>query len=111
MGMNGTITLVSNKDGGCSRKVKIASGMTHSEVFHSELGPEADPDKYTIMVGGKTIEDPKKVTVKDGDFVVIVPKEIKGNDGDFNAFIIRVKRSFWSKKRLVLKITEYGKDI
>lgn len=77
--MNGTITLVSNKDGGQSRKVKIAAGMTLAEVFHSELGCEVDPKKFGIMVNGKTVERPKSCDVKDGDFVVIVPSQIKGN--------------------------------
>lgn len=78
MGMNGEITLVSNKGRGSSRTVKIVVGMSAQDVFYAELGIE-DPSKYSVLVDGEHVKDPSKHKLKDGAFVVIVPLQIKGN--------------------------------
>ena len=77
MGMNGTITLVSNKGAGSSRKVQIVEGMTAKDVFYAELGI-TDPKGYTVLVKGKVVKDPTKCNLHDGDFVIIVPTDLKG---------------------------------
>ena len=79
MAMNGSITLVSTKGSGSTRKVRVATGTTLAEVLTGELGVEVDPDKYTIVVNSKEVTNPRTVKVADGDFVIIVPSAIKGN--------------------------------
>ena len=78
MAMNGTITLVSNKDDGRTTKPQIPAGMTIRELIAAELGM-VDPDKFQINVNGKTVTDRDSVSLQDGDFVIVIPKQVKGN--------------------------------
>jgi len=78
MAMNGTITLVSNKDDGRTTKPQIPVGMTIRELIAAELGM-VDPDKFQINVNGQTVTDRDSVSLQDGDFVIVIPKQVKGN--------------------------------
>lgn len=79
MGMNGYITLVSNKGTGSSRKVQIVTGMTIKEVIYAELGLK-DPAKYLVLLNAKKCTE-FGTKLKDGDFVNIIPTDVKGNAG------------------------------
>ena len=76
MGMNGKITLVSNKGEGSTRKVTIAEGMTAQEVLYAELGIQ-DPDKWLVVLNGSTITNLTGHPLHDGDFIIIVPTNVK----------------------------------
>jgi len=77
MGMNGKITLVSNKGTGSTRVVQIAKGMTAQEALYGELGIQ-NPKNLSVVVNGEPVPEPSKCVLKDGDFVIIVPSNMKG---------------------------------
>lgn len=78
MGMNGTITLVSTKGGGCTKKVTVPVGMTAKECIYAELGV-VDPATFIVTINGTAVKDPAKATLKDGDFVIVTPTNVKGS--------------------------------
>jgi sulfur carrier protein ThiS len=81
MAMNGTITLVSNRDGGKSTNPTVAKGTTVKSMLYAEWGASVDPDKHMVVLNGKVVPSDKldSTTLKDGDFVMITPTQIKGN--------------------------------
>ena len=81
MAMNGTITLVSNRDDGRMTKPTIAKNTTVKEMLFAEMGASVDPDKHRVMINGKTIEGSALSTtnLKNKDFVVISPLNVKGS--------------------------------
>jgi len=81
MAMNGTITLISNAEGGKARTLKIVAGMTLSEIFHGDAGID-DPDKFTVWLNMKVVKDIKTTKPTAGDTVIITPKQVKGNQGN-----------------------------
>jgi len=78
MALNGTITLVSNANGGEITKPRVATGTNLQTLIAAEFGLDGvDPEKFQFVVNG-TVAD-MNTKLKDGDFIVISPKAVKGN--------------------------------
>jgi len=78
MAMNGTITLVSNRDKGRMTTPQIPADMSLNSLIAAELGL-VDPDNFAITVDGETVKDRKSFSLKNGQFVIITPINVKGN--------------------------------
>jgi len=78
MAMNGTITLVSNRDKGRMTKPQIPADMNLDSLIAAELGL-VDPANFAITVDGETVKDRKSFKLKSGQFVIITPTNVKGN--------------------------------
>jgi sulfur carrier protein ThiS len=80
MTMNGTITLVSNRDKGQMTNPSIPTNMSLESLLHAELGV-VDPDKFQVVVDGTAVnkKDLSTHKLKGGEFVIIVPLNVKGN--------------------------------
>lgn len=79
MAMNGTVTLVSNQNGGQISTPTVAKETTLKEMLYAEYGASVDPEKFMVTVAGAVVENLATYKLRNGDFVVISPKYIKGN--------------------------------